>query len=95
MTLIEPAGAESEPELRASPDSDALSEQYCPMTAFLPCRASLDRSYVPGWRAYYAVEFRRRAMPASIRRGARRAPQIIHRLRQPAMISALPAIMAS
>ena len=49
----------------------------------------------PTLAPYYAGEFKRRAMPASIRRGAKRAPQIIHRLRPPAMISVLPAIMAS
>ena len=51
--------------------------------------------YTQAERLFYAVEFRRRAIPASIRRGAKRAPQIILRLRQPAMTSGLPAIMAS
>ena len=46
-----------------------------------------------GFHAYSV--FKRRAIFASMVRGARRVPRIIQRLRQPAMTSAFPAIMAS
>ena len=65
-----------------------------------------DRSTLPGPEGtpsrlrlglyFYVADpvFRRRAIAASIERGASRANRIIQRLRAPAMTSALPAIMA-
>ena len=44
---------------------------------------------------FHLPELSRREMPASIDRGASRVPRIIQRLRAPAMISALPASIAS
>src|SRR5258708_28060936 len=43
----------------------------------------------------YVLEFNRRAIRASIVRGASRVSRIIHRLRAPAITSVLPAIMAA